>query len=397
MAKEKDYHFDRYAKFRNRLIFAVLVSLVVFSLIYFLFLEKDVARIIARIGHQNGTTAETNATTNATAACGDDCLLKLALTTSNSSYCNNMSAARSDECWQIFSNSDISACLALKNYSLLGGCVNDFASFTRNTTLCSYLQPQDRAACVEKVNPPCMNVSLGPDRELCLAYRYNSTSYCTQSACFLAYAVKRNYPAACANLSSDSERYACESLLSGENRCSFLAASKLDYCYQLLAQYSGDYSYCTGITGSTYKANCLLTAAITAKNMSYCALNDLEQLPDCYVNYSIATGDVQGCLALNNTYLTGSRDGCLNTLAKGYTEPAACNYASTVYIKMTCYGDSILTHPENLSLGKCAGVAHPGWQDKCYSAYAKAANDPSICDFVQDSSAKNSCVAGISP
>lgn len=392
--EKKDYHFDHYAKFRNKLLFTIFISLVIFTLIYFLFLEKDVARVIARITNPGGIPGTNETGTNGTSSCGDDCFLKLALTTSNSSYCRNMSAARSDECWQIFSNSNLSACLELKNYTLRSGCVNDFASFGKNATICGFLNASDKAACEEGINPPCMNET-GLQRQLCLAYRHNSTGYCTESACFLSYATTRHDATACANLSSISERYACESVVSGENRCSQLTAYSLDYCYQLLAQYTGDYSYCTGIGEFKYKANCLLDAALATRNMSYCELNELTYMPDCYVNYSLRTGDIAGCLALNNTYLTGSKDGCVYAFAENYTDPAACNYASTIFIRLNCYGDSILTAPQNLSLDKCAAVTHPGWKDKCYSAYAIAVKDASICDFVLDSGAKSSCFSSI--
>ncbi len=386
---DREYHFNRYARLRNMIIFAVIVSSIVFTLIYFLFLEKDVARIIARItGHYSPGM---NVTINVSTECDDECLIKAAIANSDSSYCRNVSTAKSDECWQVFSNSDLSACLALRNYLLRKGCVMDFAVFGKNASLCDLLKAEDRTSCRERVNPPCLDIPEGEKRETCLALRYNDTKYCTLASCFLTYATMRNDTTACSGLFSDAENYACRSVVEKKNECSLLSGVyTVDYCYQLLAQYSGDYSYCGLVESGLYKFNCYLSAALAEKNYSHCANNELLYMWDCYRNYSLSSGDISGCNAISDKYVIGTRDGCLRAFALQYYDPSACNNLSTIYIRINCYADVIL-QTKNLSQEKCLAVANADWKDKCFSRFAAQKNDTAICSYIQNTDERRRC------
>ncbi len=386
---DRGYRFDRYRRLRNMIVFAVAVSTIVFSAIYFIFLQQDVAKVWAKI-HRAPTTNATGGE-NQAGACGDDCFLRLALTSADSSYCRNMSANRSDECWRMFSNSLIEACLALNNYSMRMGCVNDFAFLEKNASLCENLQGGDIGDCKERINPPCADLN-GTGQELCLAYRYNDSKYCSSSECFLTYATARNDSSACGGLSSDAEKYACRSVTESKDECSLLSgAYTLDYCYQLLAQYSGDFTYCGSIRNGLYKFNCYLSAAVKERNVSYCANNELEYIWECYKNYSLETGSADGCLAITDPYASASRDGCLRTFAIKFSEPSACGYLSTLYMKTNCYADAIWTSA-NLSAEKCSEVGQEDWMDKCYTQLAVQKNDTGVCDYVQNKDEKARCL-----
>lgn len=375
----RKYHADRGARFRNMLVFTVIVSVIVFGMVYFLFGQKEAARITATV--EKPQSNATGNATNAGAACDDECLIKAAIRNSDSGFCKNVSNARWDECWLIFSNAELPACLELRNYALKKECVDDFAVFRKNATLCGALEEVDKTACEEEVNPPCMNISKGLERELCLAYRNNNSDYCASSECLLIYAKGRNDPSVCEALASETEKTACLSVLEGSNRCSQLSGVAADYCYSILAQYSNDFTYCGLIQSGIHKYDCYLSAAIEEKNKTYCEKSDLEYRWDCYTNYSLETGDLDGCLAIDEQYATGSRDGCIGDYAETFGAPAACDYLSNIYMRTNCYGNIILGN-YTMTVEKCSAISQADWKDKCFTRAASDVGDATICSYI---------------
>lgn len=377
-------------KLMNAIIAIVIAAAVFLGIAYMLLTNKSSTTKLPKTEIQ---VINTNISGNETSAslCDDDCLLKYALTTTNSSYCNNMSSERSDECWQIFSASDFNACLKLKNYEMRKNCIGDAAFSQKNTSLCNLLSEQDKIFCIEKINPPCLDIVDQAEREVCLALRNNDTEYCSNSKCLLDYAKERNDSKVCDMLKLDSEKSACISILKGTDECFKLSGIyTVDYCYQLFAQYSHDYSYCKSIETKLYKFNCYKSAAIDTRNKTYCEKNDLEYIWDCYTNYSLSTGDISGCLVIDSTYARGSRDGCLNMYANQLGDPTACNYPSTVYIRTNCYANSIM-NSQNLSIEKCFGITNSDWRDKCFTSYAIKSSQKIICSYIENSDEKKRC------
>lgn len=393
----RKYHF-RSGRHKNNLIYkiaaAVLAFALIFGIYYVIFMGKEGAPIPKPINTTNATGG--NETENKTTGCDDSCLIDLAIVNADSSYCLNMSDERSDECWQIFSNADLSACIMLKNYTLKKACVNDFALIGNDAAICEALEGADRTECAEKINPPCMNISDLAEQGLCLARRYGDVKYCgANTQCILSYATERGDVEACGQLGSDAESYACRSVVGNTNECSLLSGLyTLDYCYQLLAQYSNDFAYCDYVSTGAYKSNCYLSAAIAKDDKTYCEKNDLEYIWKCYSNYSVETGDIQGCFEIDK-YASGTKDSCLNDYAKKYSDPSACNNLSTIYIRTNCYAEVILA-ATNLSVAKCDAVSQPSWRDKCFTYLAKNSGDISVCNYVVDDSERSRCDDAVS-
>ena len=364
-------------KLRNVIIAVFIAAVVFFALAYFLFIGKGADR--PHIPGQNDTGA--NQSNGSAVLCNDDCILTLVLNSGNSSYCRNMSSARSDECWQMFAHTDLNACLSMKAQAARKECVGDLAFADKNASICDYLDAQDRQLCKEKINPPCMDIAAQPERELCLALRNNKSSYCTSPQCTLSYAQARKDASVCGLLTSEAEQKACTSLVNGTDICWASSGSYVaDYCYQLLAQYTGNYDYCDPITSSAYRFSCTQSAAIAERNVSYCKDNDLDYVWECYRNYSMMTGDIEGCFAID-PYASGSRDGCLNAFASQLGDPSACNYLSGVYARTNCYANVILAS-QNLTLDRCSAITNPSWGDKCFTSLAIKSNQKLACDYI---------------
>ncbi len=369
-------------------VFAIILFTVIFGIAYLVFFWKGGGAV----GPEKiPAEPDRKATGNLTGICGDECLIALAIKNADSAYCRNVSNARLDECWQLFSNSELSSCLELGNYALRKTCVEDFAFFGKNASLCELLAEEDRAGCVEKINPPCMDIATQAEREKCLALRYNDSNYCSTAECALTYARERNDSSACARLASEPEKYACISTVEESNTCSLLYGANADYCYALLSQYSGDFSYCDAIASDLYKFKCYLAKAIEENDPSFCKKSPLEYMWECYKNYSLTTGSLEGCLEIDATYATGSRDGCINTYALEFAEPAACNRLSTIYMRTNCYANIILQQ-YNLTVQKCSGVSQSDWKDKCFTSAAMASGNSSVCGYISGEDERKRCV-----
>ncbi len=384
----RTYRYRKPDRLKKMVIFALVASLIVFSLVYFLFVEKDTARVVAKVQPPaaNGTQ---NGGNGGAAGCDDECLLDLALVKSNSSYCMNVSAANSDRCWEMFADYEFDACTSLMNYSMRKGCLNGFALAQKNESICWMLQAADVDACRDAVSPPCANISEGAEKELCLALRYGNYSYCASAACTLAYANVTGDEGACAALASEPEEAACRSIASKGNRCSGLRTSDREYCYLLLAKYTNDYGYCDEIESDYFNASCYYAAAIYYKDYTYCEKDTLDYIWDCYRNYSLETGDLSACYEIDS-YAEGNFNSCLNNYASKYEDPSVCNGLTTIYMRTNCYAGIILSS-QNLTLEKCSGVANPDWKDKCYSYYVKSGGDPSACGYIENSAEKTRC------
>lgn len=390
---EGEAHTHSGRKLRNILIVIVAAAAIFFGVAYLLLFTGGQGRIPSG-GITGGTWGGLGAGANES-ACGDECFLKLALESADSSFCSNVSAARSDECWQIFSHTELGACLNLRNYTLRKDCTEYLSFEQMNASLCDYLQEGDKQFCVERINPPCLDIADQAGRELCLAMRYNSSEYCSESACVLEYASTRNDSGACGALSNEAEKTACASVVGGTDLCFGLSGVYTrDYCYQLTAQYTDDYSYCNSIATALYKFNCYKSAAVYERNLSYCEKNDLEYLWECYRNYSLATGDMNGCFAINNRFASGSRDGCFYTFAGAFGDPSACNYLSNMYAKTNCYANTILDGAE-LTVEKCSAIWQENWKDKCFSRMALKAQQKEICGYIIDKGEKDRCEESI--
>ncbi|MEW6528953.1 MAG: hypothetical protein AB1391_03625 [Candidatus Micrarchaeota archaeon] len=393
------YHFDKLGepnrnRFRNMLLIGIVLSLIVFAAIYFFIPEK---KGLSTIGNTNAsgpfTIIQNNTQVNETFLCDDACFLSLAIEKADSSFCKNISPKRSDECWQMFSNFELSSCLNLKNYSAKKNCINVFINESKNLSLCNYLEGVDKDQCEKKTYRPCINVSES-ENELCFALTYNDSSYCTKTDCIITYAKRRNDILACDVLSSNSEKYACKSVVTNFDQCSILSGVyTLNYCYQLAAQYSNDYSYCDLITDEgAYQYTCYLNAAIKTGKYSYCAKTGLEYRGKCYNEYSLETMDINGCLAANSTYTTGTADGCLRAFALKFSEPSACNYISSISIKTNCYANTIF-QTFNLTIEKCSGIGHQDWKDRCFTETAKIHDNLAICEKILGRDELNRCRA----
>ena len=375
--------------FRNKIIFAIVATMIVMSAGYFLFLVKEQYDYWTTTRMYPNNTLANNTTIIENNTCGDDCLVALAISSGNSSYCLNVSRTSGDECWRMFSNDEINACLRINEYSLKKSCISYFATTSKNLSLCNLLSGADAANCIDEISPPCMDVN-GTAREVCLAMRYNNTKYCSNEACLLEFAKASRDSSVCSGIKNEAENGACRSLVDNKDYCHlFLGSYTKDYCYQLMAQNLHDFSYCRKTTTPLYEYNCYLSAAIELKKPEYCKNTDIEYIWDCYKNYSLALHDMNGCISIDN-YASNSKDGCFYEYAKKFEEPNACNYLSTIYMKTNCYADLIIGGTE-LTVAKCNAVQNPTWKDKCFSRAAYLQKDVSICSKIAGDDERKNC------
>jgi hypothetical protein len=340
-------------------------------------------------------TSNTNGTWNSS-ICGDDCVFNLALESGNYSICAKMSANGSDKCYSIFSFTTLDACVKMKDVQARKSCLSSLAESLGNSSICAMLPDADsQRICNDKLKPPCAEFA-GEEHDLCLALRNNDSAYCTGKECAIGYGKAKRNSSACGVLGSEAERLACISIIDIKDACANSSVGAVaDYCYAMLAAGTDQYFYCGYVKSGLYKYQCLLAKAEFVGNASACDGNDLEYKFTCYREYSLAKGDLGGCLAIKELYAEASRDGCIYDFATAFSNPSACNELENMNSRTTCYAAIILAKDKNLSVAKCAGVQLQVWMDKCFSAYAMQIQEPKVCGYITDNdAAKEQCLLG---
>jgi len=343
----------------------------------------------------NGTKPPQNVTnvtniTNATGACEGECLLEKALSEKNVSACAMMGNL-SQQCYEGLSGESLEACEAVLNVTRKMACMTAFAVGRNNMSLCERLAA-GADACRLAVDP-CYNAS---DKSLCRALEEGDPSRCgSNSMCLLNYSMAKSDPGACALIENNVVSAACKSAAGRTDKCSGLPQqSERDYCYELFAIYTNDYLTCTQTTpNSIYALDCYSLFAARLEQVSFCdddglGLNERWQ---CYTNYSLLSGNLSGCERID-ALATTSRFTCFFEYAKAYGNPAACDSIGDASGRSTCYEGAIIYSNQNLDWHHCRDVTSFKWMNQCYTAAAKLYDDVTMCDYISESFAKESCI-----
>jgi hypothetical protein len=261
-----------------------------------------------------------------------------------------------------------------------------------NLSLCSLAA--NSTACQLAVDP-CADAA---DPALCGALAKNDPLLCaSDTPCLLNYSIGKGNASSCNLISDPVVATACASAINNRDECGgFSLQVQQDYCRQLYAAYAGNYSLCSMISsGSPYSLNCLSSFAASAHNISICNQDGLafDSLWECYINYSLATGDLSGCQQIASAAATNFY-ACASEYANKFGDPAACNIINvTLTERATCYEGTILFENSNLNWSDCAGVLDSDWVNECYLQAAIIQNDSSICDHAVGTDAVQNCLS----
>ncbi|NYZ74516.1 hypothetical protein H0O00_05205 [Candidatus Micrarchaeota archaeon] len=336
-------------------------------------------------------TNQTNVTTNMTnvTLCDDQCIYARAVSTQNLSDCQLISGGGlQQDCYYQLSQMFIDACKALTDDSRKKPCITSFAVAQKDITLCDLITA-GRDECRLAVDP-CINAE---DRALCLAILDNNAALCgSNSICLLNYSLTWRNATACGLITEATVSKACYSAIKLTDKCAELPAlAERDYCYQLYATYSNDYTVCTQISaGSDYAVDCYSYFAAMRDDLSICDIFSLNERWDCYTHYALATGDLDGCRSVD-PLATTHRFNCVFEYAKQYGNVAACDVIEQMSSRDTCYQGTTIYSNQNLNWTYCKDVLNFDWRNKCFTEAAKLYDNVSLCDYTQDGYADEAC------
>ncbi len=337
--------------------------------------------------HYNETVNETEVTENETEVCDEECLLGKAIAEKDPKYCDwmlNSSAALA--CYETIAFDNFDACLKVENRSLLYDCIVAEANKTGDISKCDYLIREEEALSCKQTFDPCYYYN-ETDRRICLATSHEDVSYCdNDNLCILNYTVETENSSMCNMITSNAIRSACNSYFSETDKCADLTVqAERYYCWQLYAVLSDDKLICTQIetVDGPYALNCFSYFAAKTHDLNFCKQGPLElnDLWDCYIQYTLLTGDLEGCDKIDKLASTHMFE-CYYEYAKKYGNPHACDLMDEPRYAKTCYVGSIMNNT-NLNYSYCADIAQEIWMNKCYTESAKVYRDISICDFIE--------------
>ncbi|MEM4360143.1 MAG: hypothetical protein QXT45_06405 [Candidatus Bilamarchaeaceae archaeon] len=324
--------------------------------------------------------------------CNEACVYEKGL--QNVSYCAQLeNATLAERCYERWANESLEACIRL-NGDEKEACILLHANRTKDLTICELAE--NKTAC-RIVIEPCY-AYIGSKRNLCLALSKNVVAYCEgEEDCIFNYSITKNDGNACEEIKGNTKRFACLSIIEDKNRCGELAlGAEQDYCLELYATITNNKNICYGISKtSDYALRCFSYFAGLTRDPNFCVEGgfELDELWRCYINYSLTTGDLEGCNRIH-PLATTNRYTCYGQVAKVYGNPHACDYLNDSYtlgMRSTCYEGSILGN-KRLNYTYCADVVVEKWRNKCYTEYAKMNNDPSVCDYIPTTPERGTCV-----
>jgi len=331
--------------------------------------------------------------TNAT--CGDDCLFQQAMNLTDPGLCKQMSdAKRRNDCYIALSNYSLSACVNVQDNSTLDGCVVKFAVQRNQTEVCLYLPEPQATECMALLDP-CY-IDNGTARSLCLALEKQDPSQCGGGEeCIFNYSMSTGRSDACSVIPETAKRSGCMAAVTGKDKCYGLSLqSEKDLCYEIYATRTNDPHLCGAITpDNLYMLACVGYFVDKGADYGTCDVLTLNNRWNCYKNYSLGTGDVSGCVAIDKL-ATSSRFTCMYEFAKKWGDPSACDLINDAAQALTCYVGSMMNN-SNLDYTHCQAVGPVVWRNKCYTQSAVLRGDTSLCDLIATENEKNSCISAV--
>jgi hypothetical protein len=327
--------------------------------------------------------------TNVTPVCNDDCILADAVKNKNLTACRSISnESVEQDCIVQLSGSLLEACKLVSDPETRDSCLVAFAASLSDISLCD-LVSSGKGECRNAVDP-CLS-SHTPD--LCYALKLSDPSKCQSNvSCLVSYSMAKDDLSACDTIQNNVVSAACRSSALNSDQCSGLAKqAERDYCYELFAIYTDNKLTCTRVTpNSAYAVDCYSTFAIRERNYTVCHVFSVDERWACYINYSLATGDLSACEAIDELATT-NRFKCAFEYAVKYGNPAACQVIEHLPSRDTCYQGAIIYSSGNLDWQYCDDVINFEWMNKCYNEAAKLYDDIAICDKIEANFAREAC------
>jgi len=400
MAKDKNYRFKEDDGRHTILLIGVLLVLIVIvgGGLLMLLTHKgsgtqpagNASNITPPAGNQT-LPPEQNITANET-ACDDSCMLAKAVDSANYSACYGLPSDQLiQSCLAQLSPASLDACRALQESAAKTSCISSFASSSGNLSLCDLII-EGRDGCRKAVDA-CID---SDDQALCRALEAKDPKLCAGSQeCIFDYAMEAKSDAACALIQNKPVSAACGSAALGSDKCSALGLlPEKDYCYQLYAVQTYDLYLCDRINRNTvYDLECLSYFAGNENDLRICDRDSLslDSKWACYTNFSLISGNFSGCEGIHKLATT-NRFRCAFEYGKKYGNPAACQLIEELPTRSTCYEGVIIYSNENLNWTYCGDVTNFNWRNKCFSESAMLYDDVTICDYLPDSYARESCI-----
>ncbi len=389
MASEKPYRFTPSNGDKKNTMLTIglllIVIVVIGAVLIFFMTPKPTPDGVGQIENETNVVN----TSNVIEICDDACFYKLAVNTNDYLACQNLSKPSTTEsCYEEISNSSFEACKLVSNETKRNSCVTLFAVADGNMELCNLLS-DGKEECRLAIDP----CDQSTNKPLCKALNTNDPSNClSDNNCLLNYSLTKKDSEICNLISQNAVSKACISSIKATDKCYQLSKpSERDYCYQLYAVYSDDYLTCTEINPATsYALSCYSFFAAKRKELSICNIFQINDRWNCYTNYSLLSGDLAGCDAIDKLATTHLYQ-CAFEYAKKYGNPAACNLIETPSTRSTCYQGAIIYSSQNLNWQYCKDILNFDWMNKCYSESAKIYNNESICDLSPKDYAKQTC------
>jgi len=394
MPEDSKYSFHKEDHKHTMLVIGVLVVLilVVGAALFYVMTSKPGVPVQPPVNQTNQTPTNMTNQTNITPTCDDGCYYDRAVSQEDLSLCQQISdSGLKQQCYYELSDTSLDACKLVTDDAKRKVCITSFAVSGNDISLCDLLIA-GKNDCRNAVDP-CLGSS---DADLCHALARNDPAECkSDSDCLLNYSLTKDDASTCELIQNAVVSKACVSAIKYTDKCDDLSTpAQKDYCYQLFAIYSDDFLACTQITpDSTYSLDCFSTFAASLHNLSICDQDgfSLNSLWACYRNYSLLSGDLSGCYAIDELATT-NRFQCAYEYAKKYGNPSACQaITDTLAQRSTCYEGVIIYYPQNLDWRYCANVTNFEWKNQCYVQSAKLYDDISLCDYVEVDYAKRSC------
>lgn len=343
---------------------------------------------------QNATQAAQCSTGNTVQ--NDNCFLALAREKSDPSFCHGIySIGTLDTCYAIFANSSLAICEQITDAGMRTGCLTAIAEANKSQDICDLIQnPEQQAACLKSVVPPCQLV-LDPDaRALCMALEKGNYTLCQSDSCLEQYAQNRSDAAACGPIASEPERHYCMAAVAGSAAPCANASQQAfqDLCYQKAAAYLNDSAVCDLATkGSDYADACYLYFAVNDSDMSYCSRPIYTGLRDtCYTDYAIIAADTSACPRIFDTL---NQIGCYFFAAGANRLPSLCNPLQNAGQQNDCYARAVTQPALGPVPSDCPKVTSEAWRNKCYYRAAQLSGNQTLCAPITPGPDKDSCDA----
>lgn len=366
-------------------IFVLVIVVAFFIFIYLPSSQNSIPTL------PNSTAGNQNTTQN---TCDDECLFAKITSEGNVSQCNDLVQNKSD-CFEFFSQKDLESCVQISDQTILKECIIHYALEKNDLTLCNNLDGDSKDTCISFIDS-CY-FKKGDDRALCYALSKNDYNYCAQNVqCIYDYAKSSNREDGCSVLSDPTQVLVCNSLATKSDKCKdALNPSSVNYCYSEWAIQKDDSFYCGMITqkASIPAEDCYSHFAVKEKDPAYCEKVDIVNnfRWSCLTDYAIETGEVAGCEAIEE-YVTVSKTNCYLKLAKAINDPRICEYLDDVSAKNQCYVANINIRTDLLTPEKCSGVRSDTWRNRCYLEAGKNANDSTVCNAITSQAEKDFCI-----